>query len=51
MKIASLKTYVVAVPPPHVGGMYWIFAIGGYAAAFLTAFYSFRIGFRVVREL
>mgnify|MGYP006159845745 CR=1 FL=1 len=24
------------------------FAIGGYAAAFLTAFYSFRIGFRVV---
>ncbi len=25
MKIASLKTHVVAVPPPHVGGMYWIF--------------------------
>jgi NADH-quinone oxidoreductase subunit L len=30
------------------GGMYWIFAVGGYGAAFLTAFYSFRIGFRVV---
>ncbi len=30
------------------GGMYWIFVIGGYLAAFLTAFYSFRIGFRVV---
>jgi NADH-quinone oxidoreductase subunit L len=30
------------------GGMYWIFAVGGYAAAILTAFYSFRIGFRVV---
>ena len=30
------------------GGMYWIFAIGGYIAAFLTAFYAFRIGFRVV---
>ena len=30
------------------GGMYWIFAIGGYVAAFLTAFYAFRIGFRVV---
>jgi NADH-quinone oxidoreductase subunit L len=29
------------------GGFYWIFAIGGYAAAFLTAFYSFRIIFRV----
>jgi NADH-quinone oxidoreductase subunit L len=30
------------------GGMYWIFTVGGYAAAFLTAFYAFRIGFRVV---
>ncbi|MDQ3571260.1 MAG: NADH-quinone oxidoreductase subunit L [Actinomycetota bacterium] len=29
-------------------GMYWIFAVGGYLAAFLTAFYSFRIGFRIV---
>jgi NADH-quinone oxidoreductase subunit L len=29
------------------GGMYWWFAIGGYLAAFLTAFYSFRIVFRV----
>ncbi len=29
------------------GGWYWIFAVGGYAAAFLTAFYSFRIVFRV----
>jgi NADH-quinone oxidoreductase subunit L len=30
------------------GGMYWIFAMGGYLGALLTAFYSFRIGFRVV---
>jgi NADH-quinone oxidoreductase subunit L len=29
------------------GGFYWIFAIGGYLAAFLTAFYAFRITFRV----
>jgi NADH-quinone oxidoreductase subunit L len=29
------------------GGMYWAFAIAGYAAAFLTALYSFRIAFRV----
>jgi NADH-quinone oxidoreductase subunit L len=29
------------------GGMYWVFAIGGYLGAFLTAFYAFRIGFRV----
>jgi NADH-quinone oxidoreductase subunit L len=30
------------------GGFYLIFTIGGYIAAFLTAFYAFRIGFRVV---
>ena len=30
------------------GGMYWIFAIGGYLGALLTAFYAFRIVFRVV---
>jgi NADH-quinone oxidoreductase subunit L len=30
------------------GGMYTIFGIGMYLAAFLTAFYAFRIGFRVV---
>lgn len=27
MKIITLETHVVAVPPPHVGGMYWIFVI------------------------
>ncbi|KWW39417.1 D-galactonate dehydratase [Cupriavidus metallidurans] len=25
MKIVSLETYVVAVPPPYMGGRYWIF--------------------------
>ncbi|MDV3443264.1 mandelate racemase/muconate lactonizing enzyme family protein [Pseudomonas otitidis] len=25
MKIISLETHVVAVPPPHIGGMYWLF--------------------------
>ncbi len=30
------------------GGWYWLFAIGGYLGALLTAFYAFRIGFRVV---
>jgi galactonate dehydratase len=25
MKIVSMQTHVVAVPPPHLGGMYWIF--------------------------
>src|SRR4051795_3431325 len=30
------------------GGWYWLFPIGGYLGALLTAFYAFRIGFRVV---
>lgn len=25
MKIVSCETFIVATPPPHVGGMYWIF--------------------------
>ncbi len=25
MKITSCETHIVATPPPHVGGMYWIF--------------------------
>ncbi|HCH24403.1 MAG TPA: isomerase [Oceanospirillaceae bacterium] len=25
MQIERLQTHVVAVPPPHIGGMYWIF--------------------------
>ena len=25
MKVAKLKTYIVATPKPHLGGMYWIF--------------------------
>jgi galactonate dehydratase len=25
MKVVSMKSHVVAVPPPHIGGMYWIF--------------------------
>ena len=32
---------------PHRGGFYWIFTIGGYVGALLTAFYAFRIIFRV----
>ncbi len=31
----------------HRGGFYWIFTIGGYIGALLTAFYAFRIIFRV----
>lgn len=25
MKVTHLQTYIVATPPPHIGGMYWIF--------------------------
>ena len=25
MKLSSLKTHIVGVPSPHIGGMYWIF--------------------------
>ncbi|WP_321895389.1 mandelate racemase/muconate lactonizing enzyme family protein [Paraburkholderia heleia] len=25
MKVVAIETHVVAVPPPHLGGMYWIF--------------------------
>jgi L-alanine-DL-glutamate epimerase-like enolase superfamily enzyme len=46
MKIASLETHVVAVPPPHVGGMYWIFVqlktddgIEGVGEIYSTAFH------------
>jgi NADH-quinone oxidoreductase subunit L len=31
----------------HRGGFYRVFAIGGYIGALMTAFYAFRIGFRV----
>lgn len=46
MKIASLETHVVAVPPPHIGGMYWIFieletacGIRGVGEIYSTAFH------------
>ena len=46
MKIASLKTHVVAVPPPHVGGMYWVFVsletacgISGVGEIYATSFH------------
>ncbi len=46
MQIASLSTHVVAVPPPHIGGMYWIFVrlttadgIEGVGEIYSTAFH------------
>ena len=46
MQIASLSTHVVAVPSPHIGGMYWIFVrlttadgIEGIGEIYSTAFH------------
>ena len=46
MKIASLQVHVVAVPPPHLGGMYWIIlrlqtacGIEGVGEIYATAFH------------
>ena len=46
MKIASLKTHIVATPKPHIGGMYWIFVrvttecgIEGIGEIYATAFH------------
>lgn len=46
MKLVSLTTDVVAVPPPHLGGMYWIFVtlktacgIEGVGEIYATAFH------------
>ncbi|MCW6507881.1 mandelate racemase/muconate lactonizing enzyme family protein [Lichenifustis flavocetrariae] len=46
MKITSLSIHVVAVPPPHLGGMYWIFVriqtacgIEGIGEIYSTAFH------------
>ncbi|KPF44978.1 mandelate racemase/muconate lactonizing enzyme family protein [Rhizobium sp. AAP43] len=46
MKVASLKTHVVATPAPHIGGMYWIFVeletacgITGVGEIYSTAFH------------
>ncbi|KFL32841.1 isomerase [Devosia riboflavina] len=46
MQIAELSVHVVAVPPPHIGGMYWIFVrlttkdgIVGTGEIYATAFH------------
>ncbi|MQT14131.1 mandelate racemase/muconate lactonizing enzyme family protein [Segnochrobactrum spirostomi] len=50
MKIADLDIHVVAVPPPHVGGMYWIFVrlrtecgIEGVGEIYSTAFHPWAL--------
>lgn len=50
MRIADLDIHVVAVPPPHVGGMYWIFVrlrtecgIEGVGEIYSTAFHPWAL--------
>jgi len=53
MKIAEAKTYVVANPPPHFGGRYWVFVkltaddgVAGYGEAYSVPFHP-----RVVAQM
>jgi len=53
MKISDVKTFVVANPPPHFGGLYWIFVkltsdsgINGYGEAYSVPFHP-----RVVAQM
>lgn len=46
MKITDLKTFVVGTPPPHNGGLYWVFpklttdsAIEGYGEVYSIPFH------------
>jgi galactonate dehydratase len=46
MKITDIKTFVVAVPPPHFGGLYWIFlklvtdtGVAGYGEVYSVPFH------------
>ena len=45
---ASSRRTRSSTSPPTAAASTWIFTIGGYIGALLTAFYAFRIGFRVV---
>jgi len=53
MKISDAKTFVVANPPPHHGGLYWVFVkltsdsgISGYGEAYSVPFHP-----RVVAQM
>ena len=53
MKITDVKTFVVENPPPHFGGLYWIFVklttdsgISGYGEAYSVPFHP-----RVVSQM
>ncbi len=57
MKIADAKTYVVANPPPHYGGRYWIFVklvtddgIAGYGEAYSIPFHP-RVVERMIADV
>ncbi len=53
MKISEVETFVVGNPPPHFGGLYWVFAklttdggVSGYGEAYSVPFHP-----RVVEEM
>ena len=57
MKITDLKTFVVANPPPHFGGPYWIFlklttdsGINGYGEVYSVPFHP-RVVARMIEDV
>ena len=57
MKIADARTFVVANPPPHFGGLYWIFlkltsdsGISGYGEAYSVPFHP-RVVEQMIRDV
>jgi galactonate dehydratase len=54
MKIAEVKTYVVANPPPHYGGAYWVFlklttdsATAGYGEVYSVPFHPHLVALMI----
>lgn len=57
MEIASVKTYVVGNPPPHYGGLYWIFlklttdnGVDGFGEAYSIPFHP-HVAARMIEDV
>ena len=57
MKITDVETYVVGTPPPHEGGLYWVFlklttdsGIAGFGEAYSVPFHP-RVVARMIEDV
>ena len=57
MKIVEAKTYVVGNPPPHFGGLYWVFlklttnnGIAGFGEAYSIPFHP-RVAVQMLEDV